>query len=652
VTRSTVIAAALIGALVLAGVLGLRAAGWLQPLELAVYDQYLRHASRAPEVGSSSPVLMLEITEQDIREQGHWPLSDHTLAEALRALLEAGVRAIGLDIYRDLPVPPGERQLEKILREEPRVVAVRKSGDVDSGGIPGPPVLEGSDRVGFNDILLDPDSTVRRGLLFLDDGEGAVEYAFGLRVALAALAHEEVFPAPDPAKPDWLRLGSTTLRPFAGNDGGYAGEDDAGYQFMLDFAGAEEGFRSITLGPLLRREVAPELLRDKIVLIGVNARSLPDHFAVPFLGESETGIPGLQVHGHVVRQLVRFGLGESTPLRVLSEGQEALLIALLAALGCLVGLTPRGGPVLGVSAEVLTVLFGGVLLWLGGALAFRLGWWIPVVGPGLAWLSSVGVVTAWSSSRERELRGVLMQLFSRHVSPKIADEVWRQRDFFFHKGRPRSERLTATVLFLDMKGYTGRAEKMDPEQLMEWVNEFMESMASQVDAFGGVVDDYFGDGLKANFGVPFARTSEAEIADDARRAVSCALAMREALESLNAGYRERGLPNVAARIGIHTGPVVAGSVGSAERLKYTVVGDVVITAQRLEGTDRVPHDFERTPCRILASEATRRHLDGSFRCEPQGVVPLKGKEEEVAVYRVAGRESAAVAGSGSEPMGS
>jgi class 3 adenylate cyclase len=168
-----------------------------------------------------------------------------------------------------------------------------------------------------------------------------------------------------------------------------------------------------------------------------------------------------------------------------------------------------------------------------------------------------------------------------------------------------------------------------------------------VDAFGGVVDDYFGDGLKANFGVPFARVSEAEITDDARRAVSCALSMAEALESLNADYRERGLPNVAARIGIHTGPVVAGSIGSAERLKYTVVGDVVITAQRLEGTDRVPHDFERTPCRILVSDATRRHLDGSFRCEPQGVVPLKGKREEVVVHRVAGRESASA--SGSEP---
>ena len=153
-SRSGVVAAALIGTFVLAGVLGLRAVGWLQPLELAVYDQYLRHAARAPDTSPPSRVLMLEITEQDIRDQGHWPLSDHTLAAALRELLAADVSAIGLDIYRDLPVPPGEAQLEAILREEPRIVTVRKWGDAASGGIPGPPVVEGSEEARLLSLLV------------------------------------------------------------------------------------------------------------------------------------------------------------------------------------------------------------------------------------------------------------------------------------------------------------------------------------------------------------------------------------------------------------------------------------------------------------------------------------------------------------------
>jgi adenylate cyclase len=113
--------------------------------------------------------------------------------------------------------------------------------------------------------------------------------------------------------------------------------------------------------------------------------------------------------------------------------------------------------------------------------------------------------------------------------------------------------------------------------------------------------------------------------------------MRVALEHLNAKYRKRDLPTVAMRVGIHTGPVVAGSLGSAQRLKYTVVGDVVVTAERLESLGGIEHDFERQPCRILISERTRSYLDQGYRCEPLGLVRLKGKGEEVAVHRGAGR---------------
>ena len=166
---------------------------------------------------------------------------------------------------------------------------------------------------------------------------------------------------------------------------------------------------------------------------------------------------------------------------------------------------------------------------------------------------------------------------------------------------------------------------MDPEEHMEWVNEFMETMARQVQACGGVVDDYFGDGLKANFGVPFPRETEAEVARDARAAVRCALSMARALEELDTHYRERQLPTVAMRVGIDTGPVVAGSLGSAERLKYTTLGDVVVTAQRMQSLEGIEHDFEKFPARILVSERTHAHLDDSYRCESLGVVLGEGE---------------------------
>jgi class 3 adenylate cyclase len=110
--------------------------------------------------------------------------------------------------------------------------------------------------------------------------------------------------------------------------------------------------------------------------------------------------------------------------------------------------------------------------------------------------------------------------------------------------------------------------------------------------------------------------------------------MARALDGLDRHYRERQLPTVAMRVGIDTGPVVAGSLGSAERLKYTTMGDVVVTAQRIQSFEGIEHDFEKVPIRICVSERTYAHLDGSFRCEWLGSYSVKGKGEQITIHRV------------------
>lgn len=636
--RSPLASAVAIGLAVAGLVLALRAQGWLQPADLALHDQFL---ALAPVPAQDDPrVAILAVTEQDIAELGQYPLSDHLIAAALRRLLDGGARVVGLDIHRDIPIDPGTDELEALLRGEDRVVAVYLFGTQRDQRVPGPAALRGTERLGFNDVLPDGD-TVRRGLLFLDDGRDDVGWSFALRLALAWLAGGGVQAAPAPENPDWLRLGPTSIPPFAGDDGGYIGQDDAGYQFMVDFRNAARGFDTFHLRPLLRGEVDPARIRDRIVVVGVTAESLPDFFHIPVArgasigktwnGVESHGIHGVELHGHFASQLVRFGLGESKPLRVLSDLQEVGLVLLAAALGCALARFGSSGALV----VALLVIAGLGLIFAAGAITFRAGLWVPVAGPELAWLGSFGLVVAWSSSQERAQRATLMRLFSRHVSPEVADEIWRQRALFLGKdGRPPSRRLVATVLFVDMKGYTASAEKLDPETLMRWVNEFMEPMAELVVRHGGVVDDYFGDGIKANFGVPFARGNGEEVALDARRAATCALEMGATLARINASYRERALPTVAMRIGINTGAVVAGSLGSADRLKYTVVGDAVVVAQRLEALDGVEHDFDASPCRVLVSEETARHLGDAYRLEPLGHRALKGKDEQVGVYRL------------------
>jgi adenylate cyclase len=271
-------------------------------------------------------------------------------------------------------------------------------------------------------------------------------------------------------------------------------------------------------------------------------------------------------------------------------------------------------------------------------LALMKGLWLPSVPPALGWLTSAALLTAFLSSQEKAQRALLMQLFSRHVSPEVAETIWQQRDLFWDGGRPRSQKMTITVLFTDLENFTPMAEKLDPQELMEWMNNYIEKMAQLVMQYGGVVDDYFGDAIKANFGTPVARVSEAEIRQDARNAVNCALAMQTEMNRLHTQWQEQHLPTVRMRIGIFTGLAVAGSLGSSERLKYTTIGDTVNIAARLESyeKDSLEGGFGDGFCRILIGESTLRYLDDRYETSKVGMLSLKGKAEKIEVYRLIG----------------
>jgi len=612
--------------------LGLRRVGALEPLELATYDWYMR--LRLFEPAPDPRLMLVSITEQDIGRYG-WPLSDGVLAQALELLVRDRPRAVGLDIYRDVRVSPGSDRLDRVLTSDRRIVAVMKFGDGQSTGVAPPGVLKSTDQVGFNDILVDPGGTVRRGLLFLDDG-ATTTYSFALRLALLYLRPAGIIPQPDANDPGQLRLGRTTIRPLGPNDGPYVDADARGYQFLLDFKGGRTLLPSVSLTDLLAGRIEPQMVRDNIVLVGVGAESVKDDFYTPYSRGLRAGqqMAGVAVHAHIVSQLLRMAMDGAKPTETAAGWQEVSWILLWSAVGGLVGLGVR-------SPWRFSLAAGGGLVGLGllDFLAFGRGWWLPLVPPAMGWLASAALVTAYVSSLERKQRAALMQLFSRHVSKEVAATIWQQRDQFLDGRRPRSQQLVVTALFTDLTGFTTVSEKLPPEALMEWLNEYMDAMARQVSTQGGVIRQYAGDSIVVVFGVPIARRTDAEIAQDATKAVTCALAMERTLLELNHRWQADHRPTTGMRIGIFTGPVVAGSLGSAERSEYVVVGDTVNTASRLESFDKdlFPPDPMTRPCRILIGETTRRYLGEQFETEPVGQVSLKGKERTVAIYRVLGR---------------
>ena len=623
------VASMCVSLLVCAGLLGLRLSGSMEFLELAAYDWFIR---LRPQVAATEARLaLIAITEDDIRKFSRWPLTDADLARILKTLISHGPRAIGLDLYRDLPVPPGREALNAILASHPHITSVMKFGSETQRGVPAPAVLADTPQVGFNDILVDPGGVVRRGLLFLDDGQQTA-YAFALRLALRYLKAEGVELRPDPATPAHLRLGEVTMRPLEAYDGPYIRADARGYQFWLDFRDAPEAVPTYALDALLSGHIDATALRDKIVLIGVTADSLKDFFYTPHSRgrRADHHMPGVMLHARAVNQLLRIALRGQRPLVTLSEYQEALWVLVWSVVGGVLGLMLRS------PWRFALVAFGGLLaLGAGAYAAFVSGWFLPLAPAAMAWVLSAAGVSVYLSHLEQEERSLLMQLFARHVSPEVADAVWRQREVFLRGGRPRPQTMTVTVLLTDLEGFTQVAERLDPQSLMDWLNAYMELMTQLVIEHGGIVDDYAGDGLKADFGAPLPRLTEAEIRQDAVNAVRCALAMEQAIVKLNASFKARDLPRANMRIGIYTGPVVGGSMGSAQRLKYTTIGDTVNTAARLESAIKqlLPTG---APCRILLGDATARYLNDDFHLRRLGEVCLRGKSQPVTAYHLTG----------------
>ena len=618
-------------------VLGLRATGSLEGWGLKAYDWLLRiqPAEKAPDPS----VVLLTLSEKDVEALGSWPLSDSLMEQILSRLLQRRPRVIGVDIYRNFPVPPGHEGLNNLLRTHPNIVMVKKFGGETHAGVPAPPVLERTDQVGFNDLLVDEDGVVRRGLLFLDDTGHRSAYSFALRLALKYLASDGIAPQPDPTVPDFMRLGRTTFYPLEPDHVAYVGLDARGYQFMLDFHGSPVPHRSYSIHALLSDEIPSAALRDKIVLIGVTAESIPDLFHTPYrsgLGPDQRGMYGVQLHAHVVSQLIRAALQGKGTRRSLADLAEITWILCWGLLGGFVGHLSH-------SVVRFSLMTGGALVLMVGSVAalFTAGWWVPLLPEALAFVGSAACSTAATASFEKRERAQLMRLFSRHVSPEVAETIWQRRQHFWDGGRPRSQQVTITVLFSDVKGFTPASEKLDPNQLMEWMNTYVETMARLVMQHGGVVDDYFGDAIKANFGVPVPRTTEAEIRQDAVNAVACARAMNAELVRLNERWRTEYLPTVRMRIGIVTGEAVAGSLGSAERLKYTTIGDTVNIAARLESfqKDQWNPAPGESPSRILLAESTASFLDKQVRLRPIGDVSLKGKLQKVLVYQLDASET-------------
>ncbi|WP_159714844.1 adenylate/guanylate cyclase domain-containing protein, partial [Geminicoccus flavidas] len=320
-----------------------------------------------------------------------------------------------------------------------------------------------------------------------------------------------------------------------------------------------------------------------VVLVGSTARSVGDIVTSPLLDRAtETALPGrslfgVEAHAQFTAQLLLEARGQVPPLRPAPPWAWLLTTGLACLLGA------AAGGLIAAPALSLPALLLGALAWPAVALSgFVQGIWLAWVPPLLGWLGAAGlsfVLVAW---RERRQRARLAGLFRTYLPPSVADTLWAGRDRLLKEGRPVPQTMVATVLFSDVRGFTSVSERMTPAELLDWLEAFHTLMADCIAEEGGIVADFMGDGMMAAFGVPVPRTDAAGEAADAKAAVAAALKIRRRLPELSSTLVKSGRPGIAIRIGIHTGPLVAGAIGGRARLQYTILGDTVNTAARLE----------------------------------------------------------------------
>jgi len=596
--------------------------GALDEVELAAYDALLRLRTPAP---PDPRIVLIHETEEDLRRFGH-PLKDELLALMLERIEAQGPAAIGVDKYRDIAVPPGTEMLDATLRKHKNIVWIFRFG-TNAALIPPPPALKGTDGAGFADLVDDAGGIIRRGLLFLDDGTTTYN-ALALGVALNYLKPRRLGLGGVPGSEDAVQLGKSRLDPLRPNDGGYAGADMGGFQFLIDFRSMPQPIESHTLSDVIDGKV--QGLKDRIVLFGANAESLGDQVYTPFSKgrAARDRISGVELHGHIASQLVRLALGESRPIVPWGPVPQLGYAALWSLLGVLL-FRARSMALVVAGSSAGVIVIAAVAAW---ALDYH-DTWVPSIPALAGFLLAAAIAVSMRAAYERRERAAVMGLFSKYVSPAVAQDIWKRKDEFVGERGLKPIALTASVLFSDIRGFTPITEKLGPLGIAEWIEVYMRVMSQPILDQDGLISKYIGDAIMALFGVPVPRTTQAQIARDALNAVRAAIGMREALKLLNQQLQAKGELTAGTRIGIHTGEVIACSIGTATPLQYTVLGDVVNTAARLEGFP-AKADEPQPECRILISAVTRELVKDHVQTEPFGELALKGKSTKVSVYSV------------------
>lgn len=381
---------------------------------------------------------------------------------------------------------------------------------------------------------------------------------------------------------------------------------DAFNRAYISFAEEPFRFEHHSIYKVLNGEIPPEYFQDKIVLIGPYTVGINDFF--PTAIDHQTSMYGVEIHANIIQNYLYKNFKQYVP-----EWISLILILLLSAAGFFTfrKLSPA-------KSAIITGAFI-VIYTIASKIAYGKGFIMTLLYPMALVVVLYLIMLAYRYIEEYLERRRITGVFGRYVAPQIVDQILKGGEESLKLGGTRRE---ITALFVDIRGFTPMSEKVQPEQVVEILNDYLNLTASSIFKFGGTLDKFIGDATMAIFNAPL------DLEDHAFKAVQTAWAMKEGSAVLQKGLEEKFGRSVQFGIGINTGYAVVGNIGAKFRMDYTAIGDTVNTAARLESTAK--------PGQILMSQATYELVKGRVEAAYLGEIKVKGKEQGVPVYQLNG----------------
>ncbi|BCK86656.1 hypothetical protein MIZ01_0422 [Sideroxyarcus emersonii] len=639
--------------------------GFVQFIDAKLYDYRMRLTLPNK---ADDRIVILDIDEKSLKEEGRWPWGRDKLARLMDELFDHyGVVVTGFDVvFAERDSSSGLKVLQELGRNQLRNVAqfqsvlaqlkphleydklfadkIRQRNVVlgyyfsnsehgsdrsvsgvlpepvfaagtfkgrpisvmrwDSYGANLPELQDSAATAGHFNPVVDFDGEVRR-IPMIVEYNGAYYESLSLAVARAALGMPKLSPGYAPGKDknygglEWLTLESS--------QGDLLVPVDAEVGALVPYRGARGTFRYISAADVLHERTPLAELQGKIVLVGTSAPGLMDMRSTP-VGEV---YPGVEVHANMISGILNQNVKQNPPY-VLGANVLLLLVVGMVLAILLPLLSPMYGTLLSAGMLLLEIVFNGSL-WQYGNIA------LPMAGGLILALALFALNMTFGYFTTERTKRQITSLFGQYVPSEVVDEMSKNPEQVSMEGESRE----MTILFSDVRGFTTISEGLDPKELALLMNEFLTPLSRVIYGHRGTIDKYMGDCIMAFWGAPLPE------ARHAYHAVLSGLEMQRTLSGLQPHFRERGWPPIHVGVGINSGRVSVGNMGSEVRVAYTVMGDAVNLASRLEGITK------EYGVGVLVGETTREAAP-EFVYRELDLVRVKGKDKPVAIFEPLG----------------